>query len=283
MKLDYSLHSHTYRCGHAEGDIEDYIQVAIKNHFKIYGVSDHVFLPGITQNGTRGDISYLQDYIDKFNASKKLHKDEIKMYLGFESEYSEVFIDYYKYLLKEKGFDYLICGQHCGFNLDKSIYHYFNTLESFEIYKEDVIKAMESGLFLYIAHPDLFFLSCEEVTPLHKKITQEIISAAVKYDMPLEINVHGTLRNRHRNGKIYLDYPCEYFWKEVSKTNIKVVLGGDFHSKDEIGNIESDIRVNNLIKKCQITLSNIEDIYTAYRNRIKKQLSIKILNCADKI
>ena len=61
--IDYTFHSHTFRCGHAEGDVEDYVLLAIKHGLKIYGVSDHVFLPGVIQPHTRGDYSYLEDYI----------------------------------------------------------------------------------------------------------------------------------------------------------------------------------------------------------------------------
>ena len=138
MKIDYTLHSHTYRCGHATGDILDYVSLAVKNGYKIYGVSDHVFLPGITQIHTRGDYSLLDEYIEKYQEAKEKYKNEIQMYLGFECEYSEAFVDYYKYLLKEKGFDYLICGQHYGFEKNKTAYTYLGTEEGLFRYKKDL-------------------------------------------------------------------------------------------------------------------------------------------------
>ena len=270
MKLDYTCHSHTFRCAHAIGDIEDYVLLAIKNNFKIYGVSDHVFLPGITQKWTRGNYECLDDYIEKFNISKAKHHNEIEMHLGFECEYSDVFVDCYKYILKEKGIEYLICGQHCGFNLDKSAYGYFGTLEEFFRYKDDIVKAMQSGLFLYIAHPDLYFITATEVTDLYKKLTKEIIDAAIKYDAVLEVNRHGLLRDHHRNNNVYIDYPCEYFWKEVAKTNIKVVVGGDYHDPNEIEDKVLEEQLNAFIEKCHIKISDIKDIYLDYQNKIKR-------------
>ena len=67
MLKEYCFHSHTYRCGHAakNKDIEDYVTEAIQRGFKKYGVSDHVFLPGVIQEGIRGDYSLLQEYIDE--------------------------------------------------------------------------------------------------------------------------------------------------------------------------------------------------------------------------
>lgn len=270
MKLDYTFHSHTFRCNHAVGDIEDYVLLAIRNGYKIYGVSDHVFLPGVTHQWVRGSYEYLEDYIGKYNISKDKHQNEIEMHLGFECEYSDAFIDYYKYLLKEKGVEYLICGQHCGFNLDKSVYGYFGTLEDFIRYKDDIVKAMQSGLFLYIAHPDLFFIAATEVTDLYKELTKEIIDAAIKYNVVLEVNRHGLLKEHQRQGNVYIDYPCEYFWKEVAKTNIRVVVGGDFHDPKEIEDSALDEQFDAFIKKCDIKLSDIKEIYLHYQNKIKQ-------------
>ena len=270
MKLDYSFHSHTFRCNHAIGDIEDYVPLAIKNGYKIYGLSDHVFLPGVVQPRVRGNYELLDDYIIKYNISKKLHEKEIEMHLGFECEYSDVFTDYYKHLLKDRGVEYLICGQHCYFNNDKSYYGYSGSIEDVSKLKEDMIKAMQSGLFLYIAHPDIAFLFTTEINDLYKEYTKELIAAAIKYDAVLEINRHGLYRNHHRHNNVYIDYPCEYFWKEVAKTNIKVVAGGDFHDPKEIDDKVLDERFNDFIEKCHIKLSNIKNIYLDYQNKIKQ-------------
>ena len=271
MKIDYCLHSHTFRCGHAKGDIEDYVEEAIKHDIKKYGVSDHVFLPGVQQPGTRGDYSLLDDYIEKYRLSKFKHSQEIELYLGFECEYSEHFLDYYRSLLKDKGFDYLICGQHMGFDdTGKTIcYFYHPELDLNQCllkYKEDLIKAMRCGLFLYIAHPDLFFANAIEVTPIYQQITKEIIDEAIKNDAVFEINIHGFVRNKDK----YIDYPCEYFWKEVAKTNIKVVFGGDYHETWEIGNEETEKQLETLINKCGIKLSDINQIFNDYKKRLNQ-------------
>ena len=273
MKIDYCFHSHTFRCGHAEGDIEDYVLEAIKCSFIHYGVSDHVFLPGVHQPGTRGDYSLLDDYVEKYHISKAKHSHEIQMYLGFECEYSDHFSDYYRSLLRDKGFDYLICGQHMGFddNGEAIFYFYHPELELLECllkYEKDLIKAMECGLFLYIAHPDLLFANATEVTPIYRQITKEIIDKAIENDTVFELNIHGFVRNK---GK-YIDYPCEYFWKEVAKTNIKVVLGVDYHEVWEIDDKKTIKQLEEFIDKCGIRLSNIDQIYKEYREKVQSIL-----------
>ena len=40
MKL-MDFHTHNRRCGHALGEIEDYVKVAIEKNFDEIGISDH--------------------------------------------------------------------------------------------------------------------------------------------------------------------------------------------------------------------------------------------------
>ena len=70
-KIDYCYHTHTTRCGHAYGSEEEYIQVAINNGLKVIGFTDHVFLPGISQPGMRGDYSLLDDYVNTIKGLKE--------------------------------------------------------------------------------------------------------------------------------------------------------------------------------------------------------------------
>ena len=94
MKLDYTFHSHTFRCGHAIGDIEDYVSLAIKHGYKIYGVSDHVFLPGVNEPRVRGDY-HNPNEIEDSTALNQINK-MIKKYNIKISDIKEVYKDYRK-------------------------------------------------------------------------------------------------------------------------------------------------------------------------------------------
>ena len=279
MLKEYCFHSHTYRCGHATKDIEDYVTEAIKHGYKKYGVSDHVFLPGVINPGIRGDYSLLSEYIDEFKRCKALYGNQIEMYLGFEAEWSPYFKKYYVSLLRDRGFDYLICGQHMGFD-ENFEGHWYMTYEKDKQepgllkYRDDVLGAIKSGLYLYIAHPDLFMMCCSEVTPLYAQITKEIIETAIEYDVPLEVNIHGLFREKIKNGVRYEEYPSDYFWQQAAKTKVKIVYGGDFHEPDEI--IRNDLRekAEDLIKRTGVHLTDISEVYNEYQERLKK-LKIK--------
>ena len=273
---EYVLHSHTFRCGHAVKDIEDYVSEAIKQGFKKYGVSDHVFIPGVHHPKIRGDYSLLNEYIDEFNRCKELYGKQIEMYLGFECEYSPFLEHYYQSLIKDKGFDYLICGQHMGFDENLVDYGYITDdpekKEKWLLrYKDDIVNAIKSGLFLYIAHPDLFFFKCYKITPIYKKITKDIIEAAIKYDVPLEVNINGLLRDKIPG---QYDYPCDYFWKQAAKTEVKIVYGGDFHDPANMSNKKLFDKAFALVNRCKIKFTSIDKVMAEYSHKLEDLIKI---------
>lgn len=237
-KITYCYHSHTYRCGHANGRDEDYIKNAIKSGLKDYGVSDHVILPHIIQQGMRGPWTLFNDYLDSIKSLKEKYKKEINIYTGFECEYMPQYEDYYRSLLKEKKVDYLILGQHCYFKDNKVVwYHLLDEETCLKEYAEHLINGMKSGLFMYVAHPDIFIGFVPKWNDLTKKYAKMIIDAAIKYDMPLEINLaHARIYGmRHFAGVYsYYEYPFTPFWEMVAKSKAKVVIGFDVHNPKDI-------------------------------------------------
>ena len=61
LKTNY--HTHTYRCGHADGKDEDYVRQALGAGMYELGFSDHIMLANFSQLGVRGDFSLFEDYI----------------------------------------------------------------------------------------------------------------------------------------------------------------------------------------------------------------------------
>lgn len=279
MKFDFTFHSHTFRCGHADCDIPQLAQILYKQGFKIYGVSDHIFLPGIHHPRMRGDFSCLDEYISLFNKVKEEYKGKLDMYLGFEAEYIPHFYDYYLSLFKEKGFDYLICGQHFVYDKEGNLDRYFgfdnfDSEEGIERYKNDLIDAMKSGLFMYIAHPDLFFYTVTKVTPFIERITHEIIEAALKYDVPLEVNMCGAQSQKRFAQYGAIGYPASYFWEEVSKTNARVTVGGDFHSVNDPLDADNFEYISQFIKNHNLKLCSPIEMYNNYKKKFKNKFNI---------
>ena len=121
-KINY--HTHTYRCGHANGNEEDMVKAAIKMGIEDLGMCCHVPLPHYRQHlirsipalrGIRSVLSLVKAFIyngpamrmkyqDKEEHLKKIeecqetYKEQIHIYKGFEAEGLEEYFDYYQSL-----------------------------------------------------------------------------------------------------------------------------------------------------------------------------------------
>jgi histidinol-phosphatase (PHP family) len=260
MKIDYCYHTHTNRCGHARGKDEDYVLFAISKGVKVLGFTDHVFLKGYTQPTIRGNYEDLDEYISSLTHLKNKYKDKIEILIGFEAEYIKKMVPYYKELLKDK-IDYLILGQHLFISSEDKITWYFKTKDNHKMvdkYADDLIEGMKSGLYKYVAHPDLFASGISIWDEYAISVAKRIIEAAIKYDIPLEYNLGG-YRYPYEQlfaGMKYLKYPNENFWDLASTYPIKVIIGPDAHDPEYVHDEKEMEHVAHLIKKYNWKLVN---------------------------
>ena len=64
-------------------------------------------------------------------------------------------------------------------------------------YAEQVVEALETGLYRYLAHPDLFLNRVTAFDADAEKACRDICAAAARLDIPLEYNMAGlTLQDR---------------------------------------------------------------------------------------
>ena len=159
--MKVNLHTHTTRCYHAEGTDEEYVLAAIEVGFDKLGFSDHTPFPykdGFF-NGDKMEMDQLEDYIASVEQLRCKYADKIEILLGLECEAVEEFFPYLQKMRERV--DYLILGNHG----DKRIEGFFGRLKKPEQlwhYLECAVKGMETGLFLYLAHPDLMFFAYPE-------------------------------------------------------------------------------------------------------------------------
>lgn len=226
MKFNY--HTHTYRCHHAIGEDEDYVLAAIEAGFDEIGFSDHCAWPYKNfVSGMRMSAEKIEDYVLSVKHLKEKYKDKISIKLGWECEYFEPYIDWLKETAKKYEFDYLILGHHFS-PLEKGGDYNGNIKKPRQIkkYKDSVLKAMESGLFSYVAHPDLYMKSYPSFDDHAEKVAKEIISKSIEAGVPLEYNLLG-LQYSEMAGK--MGYPHLEFWKLAGKMGAKCVIGIDAH------------------------------------------------------
>ncbi|HPY80130.1 MAG TPA: hypothetical protein PLY58_03970 [Bacilli bacterium] len=85
---------------------------------------------------------------------------------------------------------------------------------------------METGLFAYVAHPDIFITPCKTFNEGFEICARRICEAAERLHIPLEINFGTSVLF---NSPEKLSYPNEDFWGIASEYNIEVYVGVDAH------------------------------------------------------
>lgn len=238
--MNANYHTHTYRCKHAIGDIQDYIKEAEIGKLEVLGFSDHCPFPGDTERtwfDVRMSEKEAPEYIDLIN--KEQANTKIKLLKGFECEYSPEFDSWYKdFLLGELNADYLVLGQH-WYSLygDYLFCPEIKDTATLLKYFDELIKAMQTKYFAFLAHPDIIFLKGNEWNDTYKSAYSDIIDLAIELDMPLEINGYGTYKKPLPNGKnntrqktqTRFQYPYDKFWELVKEKGAKVICNSDAH------------------------------------------------------
>lgn len=245
--MKYNYHTHTYRCNHAGGSDLEYAKEAYNNGFLEIGFSDHVPQPGfkgIFESWFRMKPEETAEYFRSIEELKNEFEGKMNILSGFEVEYYPKHFDVLCELIAPFRPDYLILGQHFSNNeydgeyLGDSSCHE----ESLWKYTEQIEQALKTGLFTYLAHPDLpnYRGSEETLSKVHLRLC-EIAKAA---DVPVECNLLGIKGNRW--------YPKKSFFEAAKKTGCNVVLGLDAHTPDAFRCEKEEKFALDLLRECGI-------------------------------
>ena len=229
--MKYNYHTHTARCFHATGKDEEYVLAAIKAGFDEIGFADHSpwNFDGFV-SGMRMHENELEGYCNSVKALREKYKDSISVKLGLECEYFPKYMPWLKEMLEKHETDYIILGHHFCDDEPGSLYNGQMT-EPAQLYRfrDDLLEAMDTGLFAYVAHPDIFMRGYPVFDEHCKKISEDIIKKAIETETPLEYNLLG-LSHSKADGK--QGYPYPDFWAMVSEMKPLVTMGVDAHSPE---------------------------------------------------
>mgnify|MGYP000010199774 FL=1 len=229
MRTNY--HTHTTRCHHATGSDEEFVLSAIKGGYQELGFSDHT--PWKYHTNYISDIRMtpeeLPDYVESLRSLQEKYKDRISLKIGLECEYFPDYLHCLKEVIREFKLDYIIFGNH-HFHTDEK-FPYFGrntkTVDMLELYEESAIEGMESGLFAYFAHPDLFMRSYPEFDRHCKLISRHICRTAARLNLPLEYNIgYEDYNDAHKITTI----PHPDFWKIAAAEGCTAIIGVDAHN-----------------------------------------------------
>lgn len=237
-----NYHTHTPRCNHAFNPEIDYVEAAITDGIKILGFSDHTpqYFPGTHYSNMRMRPELLQDYVDTVMALKKQYADQLQIHLGLEVEYYPAIFNKLLEVLRDQPIEYMILGQHWNGNEEGEAYNGRPTEDEkkLERYVDQVIEATHTGLFTYVAHPDI--LRFEGDPKRYAYHMRRLCKAAKSCQIPLELNFMGLREQRH--------YPTPLFWQLAAEENCQVVFGSDAHRPEHIVVQEAEETALHMVK-----------------------------------
>lgn len=248
MKTNY--HTHTTRCLHATGSDEDYVLSAIKGGYQELGFSDHT--PWKYHSDYISDIrmtpDQLPEYVESIRSLKEKYKNQISIKIGLECEYFPEYMHWLKEMIKEYQLDYVIFGNHHFHTDEKFAYfgRHTKTVEMLELYEESAIEGMESGLFAYMAHPDLFMRSYPVFDRHCKLISRHICQTAARLNLPLEYNIG---YEDYNTAYGIISIPSPDFWQIAAEERCTAIIGVDAHHSLSLRNPFYYDRANEKLKK----------------------------------
>ena len=165
--------------------------------------------------------------MESIRSLKEEYDGRMNIFCGFEAEYYPLLFDDMIDFLRPHKPDYLILGQHFVNNeYDGTYAASATTAEEFTAYCAQVCKAMETGRFTYLAHPDLIIAPADD--EIYLPAMDRVCKCAKKEKMPLEFNLLGLSAKRN--------YPTKRFFELAAENGCDVIMGLDAHSPKAFGN-----------------------------------------------
>ncbi len=242
--MNYNYHTHTFRCHHASGTPEEYILRAIEGGIKYMGFSDHIpfAFPDGYESGYRIPSAEINEYFSDLYTLREKYKDKLNIKIGFEMEYYPRYFDEMLETALTAGAEYLILGHHClGSEYPDGFWctHQTDSTDHLKEYVSNVTDAIKSGVFTYVAHPDIINFTGDN--GVYEQEMRKICIVSREKNVPLEINCLGIRDNRR--------YPKEAFWKIAAQEKSPVTIGFDAHDPASAFDGESMVKAKEIIKK----------------------------------
>ncbi|MEW4371559.1 histidinol-phosphatase [Paenibacillus kandeliae] len=238
MKFD--LHTHHYRCGHADGDIRDYIEAGIAAGLQVIGISDHTPYFGFDEDQAFPNISMgksqLSAYVQEVLDLKKEYAGKIDVLLGIESDYFPHHAHLYKQQLDQYPFDYIIGSVHFSSGrsiFDTSRWQELDNAEQIAV-KEEYFRMIgesaQSGMFHILGHIDAMKSNYPAFTDIEAphaldKMLQTIASSGVA----IEVNTSGKIK------ACGLWHPIDAILERAHHFGVEISFGSDSHIPQRVG------------------------------------------------
>jgi histidinol-phosphatase (PHP family) len=230
MPVDY--HLHTPLCKHAVGRPLEYVEAAKKSGITEIGFADHNPMPEPFDDW-RMDADQLPAYLD-FVAEARASGFPVR--LGLECDFIPGYESWIERLAGQVPWDYLIGSVHYiapGWDVDNpkhlNRFTQYPVEEIWDLYWKQYVACIETGLFDFVAHPDLPKKFGYRPPGDLQRYYEPAIAALVRHKVGYEINTAGL---RKGAGEVY---PAYGFIELAAKANVAVIINSDAHAPSEVG------------------------------------------------
>lgn len=244
-----NYHTHTPRCQHAIGAEEEYVLAAIARGFDTLGFSDHTPWPYRSDfvSGMRMRLDQFDDYKRTVLGLREKYAGQIRIPLGLECE---AFPEYFSWLgdFKAEHLDYIILGNHYDYSDEGDharlypaggfYFGHCTRSDSVIRYGERTLAGMATGLYDYVAHPDLCLHTMTAFDADCHAVSVDICQAARDLNLPLEFNLLGFSRREREDREGLIGYPSRDFWRIAADTGCAAIIGFDAHSPQALQNLD---------------------------------------------
>lgn len=232
-KTDYHIHTY-YSDG--IGWPEDYIGRAMEIGLSEIGFSDHLTLTDEQQDWSI-KLSMLGEYIDRINKLKE-SVTGIKVRLGLEVDYFPDKEDEIYKLISKLPLDYVIGSVHYmgegTVDLGPEYYEDKDIDKLFESYFTLIAQAASSGLFDFMAHPDLVRIFRYYPSVSAESMYRLLAGELCRSDVAFEINTNGM------NKPLRDFYPDRRYLHVFREEGVPVCVNSDAHKPARLGQYFDD-------------------------------------------
>ncbi len=224
------LHNHTPRCNHAKGTLEEYIEAAIAQNVKYFGISDHA--PMNFDPAYRMKFTEMAAYESSVLKLKAYYHDKINILLGYEVDYLEGHMDE---RVLNADVDYLIGSVHFlgtwGFDNPEFIDTY-KTKDIDNIYRDyfaSIKSLAKSRQFDIVGHLDLIKVFGFRPKTDVRILAQDAIKAIKEANMVIELSAAGYRK------PVKEAYPSDDLLSLIAEADIPITFASDAHHPKQVG------------------------------------------------
>lgn len=232
MKFD--LHTHHFRCGHADGTIRDYVEAGITAGLSVIGISDHTPYFGYNEEQPFPHIAMAKrdfaGYVAEVLQLKQEYEGRIDVLLGIESDYFPNHFEQYRDILSLYPFDYIIGSVHSVgevsiFNRDRwnGLDHQQQIADKTSYYKL-IQDCARSGLFQIMGHIDAMKGNYPPFSDIPAiEVIDETLQVIAEAGVSIEVNTSG--KTKLSGGW----YPSDAILERAHYFGVDITFGSDAH------------------------------------------------------